>query len=410
MALSLQPRQTQKQVITPAMMLQFSLLQLPIGDLREEVRRELDSNPALEVENLRGLSGRIRSASGAGDLVDTVAAESGETLEDHLMSELRMAGVAGREAELCQAIIADIDQQGRFTGSVPDLQMQTGASARELEAARQRVMSIDPKGCGARDLAECYRAQLDDVPEARREEVARAIDAIAAMSAGGPRSAVPAFAPAVLALLKKLNAFPGQLYDRRKVEFVTPDVTVDEDGDVEVDQNDIPDLRVSPKYVQMAQDKTLDEETRRYAADRVKRAREFRQALLDRQEKMQAIAELAIGGQPGFLERGAAGLRRQTMSDVAKKAKCSIANVSRAAARKYVKTPRGTVPFRKFFVLVDQEPVEKLREILNALPPGEKVSDRVLSERMAKAGCPMARRTVAKYRLKLQGPAAGKST
>ena len=289
------------------MMLQFSLLQLPIGDLREEVRRELDSNPALEVERPRGLSGRIRSASGAGDLIDTVAAESGETLEDHLMSELRMAGVAGREAELCRAIISDIDQKGRFAGSIADLQMQTGASAVELEAARRRVMSIDPKGCGARDLAECYRAQLDDVPEARREEVGKAIDAIAAMSAGGPTSGMPAFAPSVLTLLKKLNAFPGQLYDRRKVEFVTPDVVVDADGDVEVDQNDIPDLRVSPKYVQMAQDRTLDEETRRYAADRVKRAREFRQALLDRQETMQTIAELAIGGQSRGRGREAVG-------------------------------------------------------------------------------------------------------
>ena len=66
-----------------------------------------------------------------------------------------------------------------------------------------------------------------------------------------------------------------------------------------------------------------------------------------------------------------------------------------------MKTPRGTVPLRRFFVLVDQEPVEKLREMLESIPAGEHVADRELSERMCKAGYKMARRTVAKYRAKL---------
>ena len=68
-----------------------------------------------------------------------------------------------------------------------------------------------------------------------------------------------------------------------------------------------------------------------------------------------------------------------------------------------MKTPRGTVPLRKFFVLVDQGPVEKLREILEDLPPDGKVSDQKVKEMLAKAGVEMARRTVAKYRAKFLG-------
>ena len=184
----------------------------------------------------------------------------------------------------------------------------------------------------------------------------------------------------------------------RTTEFVTPDIRVDEDGEVEVDKRDIPELRVSPKYVELAKDKSQDEETRTFAAERVKRAREFREAVIKRQETMEKIAELAISGQSDFLKKGTAGLHKQTMSEIAKAAKCNVATVSRAAARKYVKTPRGTVPLRKFFALVDQGPIEKLREILAAIPKGTKVSDREVSERMAQAGFPMARRTVAKYR------------
>ena len=396
MALSLQPRQTQKQAMTPAMWIGLNLLALPIGELREAVKRELDSNPALEVEEPRLSSRAARPLSENAFAVENVADESGERLDEHLMSELRMAGVEGRELEICRAIVAEIDKDGRFAGSVPDLQMVTGATADELERARQRVMMIDPKGCGARDIRECYLAQLGKVPAAKRAAVEKGIDAIVEMLAGKtPKAAI---APDVLRILKGLDPYPGRQYEYRTAEIVTPDVRVDEDGEVEVDQRDVPELRVSPKYVVMARDRSLDEETRKFAAERVKRAREFREAIVKRQETMERIAELAIGGQSEFLKRGAAGLRRQTMSEIAKAAKCNVATVSRAAARKYVKTPRGTVPLRKFFALVDQGPVEKLREILAAIPAGTKVSDRELSERMASAGFPMARRTVSKYR------------
>lgn len=402
MALALQHRQVQKQTLTPAMWLGLNLLTLPIGELREAVKKEVDANPALEAVEPR--LGRLPSSSSAAtaDYLENVADDAGESLEDHLMSELRMSGVEGRELELCQAIVAEIDGDGRFVGSIPDLRMVTGASEPALEAARRRVMAIDPQGCGARDVGECFRAQLDKVPAERRAEVEQAIGVVADMLAG--HTPAVRLAPDVLKDLKRLNPYPGRLYDRRKTEFVTPDVRVDEEGNVDVDQRDVPELQVSPKYVDMARDRSLDAETRQFAAERVKRAREFREAIIRRQATMERIATLAIGGQAGFLKDGAPALRRQTMSEVAKRAKCSVATVSRAAARKYVKTPRGTIPLRRFFVLVDQGPVERLRAILSNVPPGQHVSDLAVSKLMAEAGFQMARRTVAKYRARLQGP------
>ena len=395
--LALQPRQQQKQSLSPAMWLGLNLLTLPIGELREAVKKELESNPALEVDVPR-LSSRVARPAGEPEFsLENVADDSGESLGDHLLSELRMSGVSGRELELCQAIVSDLDRDGRFVGALPDLQMVTGASAEALEAARQKVMSTDPQGCGARTLEECWLAQLDQVPSAKRELVRKSIAAVAAMLE--KRQVSSTIDPEAIKLLRKLDPYPGRQYDFRRTEFVVPDIRVDEDGEVLVDQRDIPALRISPKYAQMAQDRELDAETRRFAAERVRKAREFREAVIKRQETMETVAELAIGGQSRFLAEGASGIVRQTMSEIAKKAKCNVATVSRAAARKFVKTPRGTVPLRKFFALVDQAPVEKLREILAAAKGA--LSDRVIAEEMAKAGFPMARRTVAKYRVKL---------
>ena len=383
-------KQQQKQAMTPAMWLGLNLLTLPVTELSAAVKKELDSNPALE--RAHTLTGRSSGAGAVADYLENVAADSRVGLEEHLMSELRMSGITPREEELCRAIIADLDDDGRFTGSLPDLVMVTRASEQELEAARQRVMTIDPKGCGARNLEECLLAQIGRVPAAKREMFRREVANIRSGKV----------APEAVAILKKLEPFPGRLYDRRKTEYVVPDVRVDADGTVEVDQRDIPELQVSPKYVEMAKDKSLDEETRQYAAERVRRAREFREAVVRRMETVEKIAEFAIEGQNEFLSKGAGSLRRQTMSEVAKKAKCNVATVSRAAARKFVKTPRGTIPLRSFFALVDAGPVEKLRELLNTLPKGKPISDREISERLAEQGVKMARRTVAKYRSRFE--------
>lgn len=403
MPLSLQTRLAQRQVATPAMMLELSLLQLPLTELRDAVKKEVDSNPALEVS--REFSpGRVSGAASAasrsseGFDFERVAADGGESLEDHLMGELRMDGVDGRELELCRAIVADLDEDGRFAGSYPDVMMATGATEAELEAARRRVMSIDPKGCGARDLAECYRSQLTALPAAKRPLAERAVDELAQAIAEGRLATFRPSDVAAFRLLQSLEPFPGRLYDRRRVETVVPDVRVDADGTVEVDQGDIPELRISPKYVELAKDREADPEARAFAAERVRRARAFREALLRRQSAMETIAETAVGGQREFLRQGPAGLKRLTMSDVAKLAKCDVSTVSRAAARKYVKTPRGTFPLRKFFQLTDQAPVERLREILLKLPADPHVPDRAVAEMIAAAGYPMARRTVAKYR------------
>jgi len=397
MALSLQMGQRQKQAFTPAMWLSCRILPLSVTELKDAIKKETESNPALEAV-LPSMPPPSYGGGSTSDYLENMADERGESLSEHLLSEMRMAGVEGREAEICAAVIAEIDGDGRFCGSVPDMQMAFGVSADEIERARQTVMRLDPRGCGARDVRECFLAQVDTLPAAQRDDARRGVEQLAAALAGGKASGVD---PGAVKLLKKLNPYPGRLYEYRKTQYIVPDVRVDESGEVDVDQRDVPELRISPKYVEMAKDRSLDAETRGYAAERVRRAREFREAVIHRRDSLERIARIAIAGQGEFLAKGAAGLRKQTMSEVAKAAKCTVAAVSRTAARKYVKTPRGTFPLRKFFVLVDQEPVEKLREMISSLPEGSHVSDRELSERMGKAGYPMARRTVAKYRARL---------
>ena len=409
LAAGLSTRQVLGHRMSPRMRTYLRLLAQPIGDLREEVKREVESNPAIDDVDFspffRRTGGGVSSEVADAMLANVQA--RGESLDEHLMRELRLSELTGTAYDACAAVIANLDDHGRFVGSIPDMVMAyPDLTEASIEAARRRVMAFDPLGCGAKDTAECLTAQLGRIPAADRAAVAQVIAKWDDLM-GGRLSVGDIDAQALLAFRKykgKLVANPGEDFAPKKVDVVNPDITVDKKGEVHVDMADIPEIKVSTKYLMMCRDPSLDAETRKYAQERVRHAKELQQALMDRQETMSTIAEIAIGSQPEFLRRGEAGLKPLTMTEVAKKAKCDVSTVSRAAARKFVRTQKGTVPLRKFFSLVDQAPIAKLKEILDeSRRTGEKLSDQKVSELMKKEGFSMARRTVAKYRAKLAG-------
>lgn len=389
MAISLERRQTQRVAISPGMRLGLDLLALPIGELKSEIKRELETNPAIEVERLPRSSSRIPPAVDASTVENLPAA--GESLEEHLLLEIDLSGMDARRAELARAIIADLDADGRFKGSIADIMTVTGSSADELEAARRAVMKLDPLGCGARDLKECFLSQIEAVPEKLRKRFESEVG----------RLETGRLSPEIIKTLKELDPFPGRRYERVRTDYVVPDVIVNARGEVRIDDGDVPELRVSPKYVEMAKDASLSSETREYAAERVKRAREFRAAVIRRRETLERAVEAIVEAQSEFVARGRSKLVRLTMSEIAKRVGCSVATISRAAARKCVRTPHGIVPLRDFFTTADPPSVEKLRELLVSIRDRESISDRELSDRLGASGFPMARRTVAKYRRKL---------
>lgn len=389
MAVSLERRQTQRVAISPGMRLGLDLLALPIGELKSEIKRELETNPALEVERLPRSSAKILPTVDALMVESLPAAE--ESLEEHLLREIDLSGMDARRAELARAIVANLDSDGRFKGSIADIMTVTGSSADELETVRCAVMKLDPVGCGARDLKECFLSQIEAVPERLRKRFESEVD----------RLETGKLSPEIVKALKGLDPFPGRRYERVRMDYVVPDIIVNARGEIQIDDGDVPELRVSPKYVEMAKDASLAPETREYAAERVKRAREFRAAVIRRRETLERAVEAIVEAQSEFVARGRAKLVRLTMGEIAKRIGCSIATISRAAARKYVRTPHGIVLLRDFFTTADPSSVEKLREMLSSVRDCESISDRELSDLLGASGFPMARRTVAKYRRKL---------
>ena len=112
--------------------------------------------------------------------------------------------------------------------------------------------------------------------------------------------------------------------------------------------------------------------------------------------------------QAGCLEFGEQALRPLTLRDVAEQVGLHESTVSRAIARKYVRTPRGTLPMRAFFASgIDTDGGGEasstaiqamIRRLVENENPRKPLSDAKLADLLKASGIPVARRTVAKYR------------
>ena len=112
--------------------------------------------------------------------------------------------------------------------------------------------------------------------------------------------------------------------------------------------------------------------------------------------------------QKEFLNEGISSLRPLGLRDVADDIGTHESTVSRAISNKYIDTPRGLYPLKKFFItgLKQQDGEELSPESIKAQigalianeSPRKPLTDEAVARQLANQNVKVARRTVAKYR------------
>ena len=218
-----------------------------------------------------------------------------------------------------------------------------------------------------------------------------------------------------------LDPYPG--HDKRFVpatdrpEYVHAEIhAVKKDGrwTAVVETRDLPDIRISPRYLKMLDDPNTSEEARAYVRERVRAAEALIEAVERRQDTIRNIAQEIIDAQPDFFEKGFSALRPLTMQTVADKVGVHGTTVSRTVNDKYMTTPFGTVELRRFFMsglatdmggqMSKVAVQDRLKALVDAEDKVHPLSDDRLAALLKAEGIAIARRTVAKYRNELKIP------
>jgi RNA polymerase sigma-54 factor len=216
----------------------------------------------------------------------------------------------------------------------------------------------------------------------------------------------------VLGELRKLSPKPGADYNNVTAPPVTPDVFVelDEDGKyrVRLEDGQTPSLFISPYYRKLFQDAGTSDETREYIKRKVNSAQWLIDSIQQRRATLTKVSQAIVDHQTEFLNKGPEAIEPLKMQQIADKVGVHVTTVSRAVDEKWIQTPRGIFPLKRFFcggtTGADGEEVAwdtirlKLQEIVDAEDKQHPLSDDQLVAKLGETGMTVARRTVTKYR------------
>ena len=373
------------------------------------------------------------------DAMANVAAR-GEGLTDQLLHQWALTDVDPQTAELGARLISYIDSDGFLSADLATIAEQArhvpGAdvTVEKLEAALKEVQKrLDPPGIAARDLRECLLLQIEaherdaedehDWSDVRTLILNHFDDLLQNRLPRIEKSSELTLERIHKAkeLMRKLNLRPGRDLVTEEIAAVVPDVIVeyDEDRDEYVAQladGMLPRLRVSSKYDQMARDRSTERNTREFLGKQVRNAGWLIEAIQQRNATLMRVVNVVLTRQREYFDHGAQALKPLPMIEVADQLGIHVGTVSRAVADKWMETPRGIVPLRRFFSGgTETESGESmswdavkatLKEIVDAEDKSNPWSDEALAAELKKRGIDIARRTVVKYRQQLSIPSA----
>jgi RNA polymerase sigma-54 factor len=355
-------------------------------------------------------------------------AERPESLQNHLQLQLGELEISPELRQMAVRIIYSLDSNGYLQGRLEDLLDPTaGPADRTLaQEALKVVQSLDPIGVGAHDLRECLLLQLDEhMPY--YEEVKRLVSdhledlyqnrmPVIQRKTGYSIDLIQH----ALEELRRLNPKPGAGFTVDYAPTVTPDVFVDamEDGTykVRLEDGQTPTLYISRYYRQRLQSGEATEAEREFIRRKVNAAQWLIESIEQRRGTLTKVAQAIVDHQRQFLEKGPEFIEPLKMQQIADKVGVHVTTVSRAVDDKWLQTPRGLFPLRKFFVggttSADGEEVAwdairvKLREVVDAEDKQNPHSDDELVVELAKHGLTVARRTITKYRKAMDIPSS----
>lgn len=351
-----------------------------------------------------------------------------ETLCDHLHAQLASEELSEPERSAADRIIYNLDANGYLPMPLEELVDPDGPpnQLELLQKALRAVQGMDPPGVAARDLKECLLLQIrHDMPNARqlRRLVADHLEDLAAnrlplieKKMGLPIEEIEQLREA----LHELRPKPGAVFSSPVVVPVKPDVYVDQQPDgtwkCRLEDIDLPNLRISPTYREMLLSPDTPPETRDYIRRKINSAQWLIDAIEQRRSTLLKTAQAIVDYQSRFLTEGPEALEPLKMQQIADVIGMHVTTVSRAVDEKWLQTPRGIYPLRKFFVggttSADGDEVAwdtvrmKLQEIVDAEPKDAPYSDDDLVDELAKQGITVARRTVTKYRKAMNIPSS----
>ena len=354
-----------------------------------------------------------------------------QSLHEYLLEQFSFNSVDESLRRFGEYLIQHLDHNGRLQSLLPEICQQFNRfydeeiTHEQSEEILEMIQRLDPPGVGARDHNEMLLLQItNNMPfhEVMRVLVRDHLEDIAFNRLPIIQKATGYSIDMIkvgIEQIQTLNPYPGRGFEQRPVQRVTPDLALekDEKGKYVVKLLDeyVPELRISPRYAKMLKAQPTPE-TREWIKKKIESARWLIESIEQRYSTVKKVAQEIINHQTEFLDKGPEYIAPLKMQQIADRVGVHVTTVSRAVDEKWIQTPRGLFPLKRFFgggtQTADGEEVAwdtiriKLQELIDAEDKAKPLSDDALVEALGKQGMKLARRTITKYRKQMNIPSS----
>ncbi|HBH3050003.1 TPA: RNA polymerase factor sigma-54 [Clostridioides difficile] len=439
---SLELTQSQKLIMTTQLKQSLSILNMSKLELEEEIKREAENNPLVEVEK----SGEINWEEYIKDMdrsrrldrteisynpdnevnLENLVKYSSNLYED-LKFQISLYKLTDKELEVCEYIIDSLDEDG-YLRTEEKVIVDTLKIDEELfEKCLISVQQLEPSGVGARSLSECLMIQMASLGiynEILEEIVTKDLNLIAnnkykEISKKYNMSLQKCVE--LINIIKTLDPKPGRTCSIEKSVYIQPDVTVEKIDDefiVYLNEKDSYQIRINSYYKDILKNSQSDESAKEFIKERLNSATGLMKNIESRKTTVLKIAEEIVKAQDEFLRKGTKYIKPLKMKDIAEKLEFHESTISRGVNGKYMLTPFGVYEFRYFFSsaietenneMASSTSIKKIiKETIKDENKKKPLSDDHISKLLKEKGINVARRTVAKYREELGIPSSSK--
>ncbi len=346
------------------------------------------------------------------------------TLTDHLRSQLALVSLTEAVRDAAESIIGNLNENGYLMTTPEEMAAAEGHKLADVLEALRVVHTLDPAGVGCADVRECLLLQIDSrngkggvawqivhdhlklVELRQMKEIARLLHR--------PMEHIQI----AVDVIRHLDPRPGLRYSGANARVVEPDVYISKDGEdylITVNDDDIPQLRLSSQYRKMLdRNEEPNKDVRNYVKERYASAIQLMKNIEQRKQTIMRVCQSVVRRQMEFLEHGIDFLKPMMIKEIAEEIGVHPSTVSRAVSSKYAHTPQGVFELRYFFSEAVQGPSggvlpllilkRRVKKMIEEEDPSHPLTDEHITERLQAEGIQVTRRTVAKYREDMRIP------
>ena len=407
-------KQNQQLSITPQLKKSIDLLQLSRLEIINKINNEIEENPFLKKDFDNDQTSNFDDM----DLLDNLSNDL--TLQNYLEDQLQDIKLSNSEKKIAQVIIQSLEENGLLQIDLDEIEelMEFAYSVKEIKNVLVNIIhDLEPAGVGARNFKETIYIQLNkqEIPSEELEIASKILfnpqfssfeDAESDLLQHYSKDAVAAS----LKRIKQCDLSPGLEFESSHI--IQPDLEVIPDNNqnlnVRFRKDNFPLISLDKDLEQLVKNK--QNKANKELKEKMGEAKWLIRAINKRNETVQNVGMLICKIQADFLSNKSAELNPVSNIDLARELRISASTVSRILRSKYIQTPKGAVSMKSLLAssvsktrkVTPMQLMEEIQKIIEG--ERKKLSDQKISDLLNKRGFNLARRTISKYRKKINLP------